>query len=115
MKKEKGKVKSEKGTAKPTITLDDVHEDVATWENQKVEKRTAKPKMKASEGVASFDIAWMGVRAKTQDFIDTLRIHRASVKTSGERKALTTTIDKLYRFLGYASSAAGLVEKGGAK
>ena len=49
MEKEKGKVKSEKGTAKPTITLDDVHEDVATWENQKVEKRTAKPKMTAEQ------------------------------------------------------------------
>ena len=49
MKKEKGKVKSEKCTAKPTITLDDVHEDVATWENQRVEKRMAKPKMTAEQ------------------------------------------------------------------
>ena len=74
----------------------------------KVEER------KASRCVASFDIAWMGVRAKTQDYIETLRIHRGSVKTAGERKALTAVINKLYRFLGYASSAAGLQE-GGAK
>ena len=46
MKKVKGlKGEKVKGlTAKPTITLDDVHEDVATWENQGDEKRMAKPK-----------------------------------------------------------------------
>lgn len=69
-----------------------------------------------SHDVASYDLQWMGVRAKTQDFIESLRIHRASVKTPGEVRAFTTIIDKLYRFLDYATSAAGLFSKeGGAK
>lgn len=69
-----------------------------------------------SHDVASYDLQWMGVRAKTQDFIESLRIHRASVKTPGEVRALTAMIDKLYRFLDYATSAAGLFSKeGGAK
>ena len=83
---------------------------------KKIEGQRSEGKgVKTSEGVASFDIAWMGVRAKTQDYIEHLRIHRASVKTAGERKALTAMINKLYRFLGYASEAAGLVQEGGAK
>ena len=81
----------------------------------KVEGEGRKAKMTASAGVPSFDIEWMGVRAKTQDYIETLCIHRASVKTAGERKAITAVINKLYRFLDYASSAAGLVQEGGAK
>lgn len=69
-----------------------------------------------SHDVASHDLQWMGVRAKTQDFIESLRIQRASVKTPGEVRAFTTMIDKLYRFLDYATSAAGLSsEEGGAK
>lgn len=69
-----------------------------------------------SQDVASFDLQWIGIRAKTQDFIESLRIRRASVKTSGEVKALTAIIDKLYRFLDYATSAAGLSsQEGGAK
>lgn len=69
-----------------------------------------------SHDVASYDLQWMGVRAMTQDFIESLRIQRASVKTPGEVRAFTTMIDKLYRFLDYATSAAGLFsQKGGAE
>lgn len=69
-----------------------------------------------SQCVEFFDLQWMAIRAQTQDFIESLRIHRASVKTPGEVRALSAMIDKLYRFLDYATSAAGLSsQKGGAE